>query len=409
MKRSTWLLIATLAIMVVSLSGFAPAQDSPAQVNIIRPPSTLGTIPGVKVRTDLELVKPEGLFPANSPPPNAENPESIACIYGVTPPTSGCPRTGAPLASGGTKAIAVVDYGHDPNLQANFNAFNTQYGLPAQTLQFICDCSSCPNNDGTGWDLETALDVEYSHAMAPNAQIIVSQFCSDPFAGGTSAAEYLAGQAVAALGGGEVSNSFDYNGEFSGELAYDQYMTTPGVVYFASAGDGGCQTNYPAASPNAIGAGGTHIVRNSGLYQGQQTCWTDSGGGISAYEALPNYQLIIGNRTGPHRGTPDYAADADPNTGVAVYSSTGCGGWCQVGGTSVSSPVLAGIVNAAGSFANHSPNELGKSYGYYRTPGQYRAYFNDVNSGSNGGSCGAAKVGWDECTGLGAPINLAGF
>src|SRR5271169_4934105 len=314
MKRSTWLLIATLAIMVVSLSGFAPAQDSPAQVNIIRPPSTLGTIPGVKVRTDLELVKPEGLFPANSPPPNAENPESIACIYGVTPPTSGCPRTGAPLASGGTKAIAVVDYGHDPNLQANFNAFNTQYGLPAQTLQFICDCSSCPNNDGTGWDLETALDVEYSHAMAPNAQIIVSQWCSDPFQGGKSAAEYLAGQAVANAGGGEVSNSFGYGGEFNGETGYDQYMAQSTVVYFASAGDSGLGPDYPSVSPNVVSAGGTRIIRSSGQFTGEEDCWNDSGGGISTMEAIPNYQLIIGNITGPHRGTPDYSADASTSS-----------------------------------------------------------------------------------------------
>ena len=123
-------------------------------------------------------------------------------------------------------------------------------------------------------------------------------------------------------------------------------------------------------------------------------------------EAFPNYQLIIGNITGPHRGTPDIAAVADPNTGVAVYSTTGCGGWCQVGGTSVSSPTLAGIVNAAGSFANHTSSEQQILYNWYRNPGIYRKYFYDVTKGSNGSP---AKVGWDQCTGLGAPRNLAGF
>ncbi len=281
----------------------------------------------------------------------------------MTPPTTGCPRSGSPVATGGTKAIAVVDYGHNSTLQADFNAFNAQYGLPTQTLQIICDCGSCPSSNGTGWDVETALDVEYAHAMAPNAQIIVSEFCSDPFDGGKSAAEWLAGQAVAALGGGEVSNSFGYGGEAgvggSLEMMWDQLMTVPGVVYFTSAGDSGLGPDYPSVSPNTVSAGGTRIIRDgSGNFTGEEDCWSGSGGGISLYEPLPNYQLIIGNRTGPKRGTPDIAADASPNSGVAVYSTTGCGGWCQVGGTSVSSPMLAGIVNAAGSFAPRTSSEL---------------------------------------------------
>ena len=88
--------------------------------------------------------------------------------------------------------------------------------------------------------------------MAPNAQIIVSQFCSDPFQGGKSAAEWLAGQAVAGLGGGEVSNSFGYGGEAGwavSEMMWDQYMTVPGVVYSTSAGDSGLGPDYPSVSP----------------------------------------------------------------------------------------------------------------------------------------------------------------
>ena len=146
-------------------------------------------------------------------------------------------------------------------------------------------------------------------------------------------------------------------------------MTVPGVVYFTSAGDSGLGPDYPSVSPNTISAGGTHIVRSNGSFTGEEDCWSGSGGGISTIEPLPNYQLIIGNITGPHRGTPDIAAVADPNTGVAVYSTTGCGGWCQVGGTSVSSPTLAGIVNAAGSFVQHSASELGRFTAGTATPG----------------------------------------
>src|SRR5271166_5731260 len=405
MKRSFFLVITALVIMVVSIGAFAQSNDAQVKGTIIAPPSTRG-LPGLKVHTPLYIVMPDSGIKPDGPPPSAENPGSLACIYGVTPPTSGCPRSGSPVATGGAKAIAVVDFGHNSTLQAEFNTFNTQYGLPAQTLQFICSCGSCPSNDGSGWDLETALDVEYSHAMAPNAQIIVSQFCTDPFSE-VPGAETLAGQAVAAAGGGEVSNSFGYGGEFNGELGYDQYMNVPTVVYFTSAGDSGLGPDYPSVSPNTVSAGGTRIIRDSnGNFTGEEDCWNGSGGGISAYEPLPNYQLIIGNITGPKRGTPDWAADAAPNSGVAVYSTTGCGGWCQVGGTSVSSPVLAGIVNEAGSFANHSASELQKTYSWYRTPGVYRKYFYDVTKGSNGAP---AKLGWDECTGLGSPRNLAGF
>jgi len=403
MKRSLFLLVTALVIIVVvSLSGFAQVQDSQVKGKIVAPPSSLSN----GLHTPLYIFIPEGGIKPDGPPASAENPGSIACIYGVTPPTSGCPRSGSPVATGGAKAIAVVDYGHSSTLQADFNTFNTQYGLPAQTLQFICSCGSCPSNDGSGWDLETALDVEYSHAMAPNAQIIVSQFCTDPFSE-IPGAETLAGQAVAALGGGEVSNSFGYGGEYNGELGDDQYMNQATVVYFASAGDSGLGPDYPSVSPNVVSAGGTRIIRDgNGNFTGEEDCWNGSGGGISTMEPIPNYQLIIGNKTGPHRGTPDWSADASPNSGVAVYSKTGCNGWCQVGGTSVSSPVLAGITNAAGSFANHTASEQQKTYNWYRTPGLYHKYFYDVTKGSNGSP---AKAGWDECTGLGSPRNLGGF
>src|SRR5271165_1981977 len=303
MKRGLFLMLTALVIIVLSISGFAQDRDSTAKGTIVAPPSTLVRGPG-RLHTPLYIFIPEEGIKPNAPPAGAETPASIACIYGVTPPTNGCPRSGSPVATGGTKAIAVVDYGHNSTLQSDFNTFNTQYGLPAQTLQFICSCSSCPSSDGSGWDLETALDVEYSHAMAPNAQIIVSQFCSDPFQE-VPGAESLAGQAVAAAGGGEVSNSFGYGGEFNGELGYDQYMNVPTVVYFTSAGDSGLGPDYPSVSPNVVSAGGTRVIRNNGQFTGEEDCWSGSGGGISTMEALPNYQLIIGNRTGPHRGTPE--------------------------------------------------------------------------------------------------------
>ena len=238
--------------------------------------------------------------------------------------------------------------------------------------------------------------------MAPNAQIIVAQFCSDPFAGGTSAAEYLAGQAVAAAGGGEVSNSFGYGGEFSGELGYDQYMTTSHAWSISPRlATRAWDLTIPAyRRTRSRRAARTSCATPTVNFNGVENCWNGSGGGISTMEALPNYQLIIGNKTGPHRGTPDYAAVADPNTGVGVYSTTGCNGWCQVGGTSVSSPVLAGIVNNAGKFVAHTASELHTSYNWYLNPALYHLYFFDVTAGSNGAPAGP---GWSTVRRSSAP------
>src|SRR5271157_4809987 len=360
-----------LAIVAVAISGVAQDLAS-AKGTIVAPPSTRGLAPG-HARTPLYIFIPEGALTPNSPPPSAETPASVACIYGVTSPTNGCPRNGTTLPTGGTKGIAVVEYGNNSTLQRDFNTFNAQFGLPTQTLKVICpaSCGSCPSNDGTGWDVETALDAEYAHAMAPYAQIIVAEFCNDPLGDG---AETDAANAVVAAGGGEVSNSWTYNfnnnpngGEDPIELLLDQYFMVSGVVYFGSAGDSGLGPAYPSSSPNVVSAGGTRIVRDSnGNFTGEEDCWDGSGGGISLYEPVPHYQPVFGRLglgkgvLGPKRGTPDLSADASPDTGVAIYNTTGCGGWCQVGGTSVASPVLAGIVNEAGSFLSLTLIELSK-------------------------------------------------
>ena len=402
------LLLSFAGSLLLAATAFAQEPTGPVQGRIVAPPSTLG-LPTLRVHTPLYVFVPDGVIhDAQNPPANAENPGSLACVYGVTAPTNGCPRTGSPVATGGSNAIAVVDFGHNSTLQADFNAFNTFYGLPQQTLIFNSDCGSSPSNDGTGWDLETALDVEYAHAMAPHAQIIVSEFCNDPFDGGTSAAEYKAGQLVSAHGGGEVNNSFGFNGgEFSDELSLDQFMHTNGVTYYSSAGDSGLGPQYPSVSPNTVSVGGTRIMRDSnGMFTGQETCWSGSGGGISQFEPLPQYQLFVANRTNFKRGTPDWAADAQPASGAAVYSTTACNGWCQVGGTSLAAPLLAGIVNQAGHFKASSPLELSMTYQWYIRPVTYATNFRDVTSGSNGQN---AVPGWDQCTGLGTPKSGSQF
>ena len=405
MKRVLFLVITALVIVVVAASGFAQAQD-----RIVAPPSTLNRVPGT-VHTPLYIIIPaEGANPASIP--NGETPASLACIYGVVPPTTGCPKNGTVVPTGGARAIAVVEFGRDTTVQSDLDTFSTQFGLPHTTITEICTPGPppCQSNAGSGWDVETALDVEYAHAMAPNAQIIVAEFTNDPLADGT---ETQAAAAVAAAGGGEVSNSWGYNNGESWcsppdncELSFDHYFQQAGVVFFASAGDSGVGPQYPSVSPNVVSAGGTRIMRDSNGNFTSESCSSISGGGISQVEILPQYQFIIMGKAGTHRGTPDLSADADPNSAVDIYTTTGCGGWCRVAGTSVASPVLAGIANAAGGFLSNTNAELSKTYREYKNPVQYRTNFFDVTTGSNGSPAGN---GWDQCTGIGSPRKLSGL
>lgn len=245
------------------------------------------------------------------------------------------------------------------------------------------------------------MDIQWAHAMAPYAELYVVETGVD-----LMAPVAKAGQLVAAAGGGEVSNSWIYfDGEPPNEKQYDKYFQTQTVVYFAAAGDWGAWPGYPSVSPFVVSAGGTTIHRDgSGNFTGE-SCWSDSGGGLSSQEPRPSYQNVIKKLVGSHRGTPDLAAVADPYSGVAVYSSTACGGWCVGGGTSAASPILAGIVNVAGGFAATTNAELTKVYKEYGNPKQYRKLFRDITTGDNGDP---ATKGWDMCTGVGAPKNLKG-
>lgn len=203
------------------------------------------------------------------------------------------------------------------------------------------------------------------------------------------------------------------SGEFSSETLYDSHFTASGVVYFAASGDSGGKTIWPSVSPNVVSAGGTTLnVDSSGNFL-SETGWSGSGGGKSRYESIPTYQTAVMNIVGTKRGTPDLSFDADPNTGVSVYWQ---GGWYVFGGTSVSTPSLAGIVNLAASsgngFANNTADELGsRVYLNYSnsSPDPYPASgddFRDIISGKTGRfSC---SPGWDFVTGIGSDWGLAG-
>jgi len=401
MRRNPLLFAVFLSLIMLALATSFQGQASPAKGTVISPPSTLG-IPGVP-RTPLYLFIPEGEdLPLAQP--RGETPASIACIYGLTPYVKGCPKTGTTLLpTGGKGSIALIEYGHYTQEQTDLNTFSSQWGLPTPVFQEVCiDQGGCPSNAGTGWDLEEALDLQWAHAMAPNAKIYAVETGTDMFL-----ANQKAGVLVAGDGGGEISNSWvvQTGSEPPNEQQYDQYLQKNTVAFFAASGDWRVGPLYPSSSPFVVSAGGTTITRDQNGNATAETCWSDSGGGISKQEPRPKYQDGIKQIVGNFRGTPDISAVADPNSGVAVYSTTYCGGWCVVGGTSAASPILAGIVNAAGIVAPTTQAALTQFYKEYANQTEYKKWWRDITKGSNGSPAGP---GWDQCTGIGSSWTYKG-
>jgi kumamolisin len=211
---------------------------------------------------------------------------------------------------------------------------------------------------------------------------------------------------VAANGGGTVSNSWTGT-EWGGEQVYDSHFQVPGVIYFASAGDTGHGVGYPAVSPYVVAAGGTKLLRSGGMFIGEDywdNCNGGGGGGISSVYARPAYQNVIQQIVGDHRGVPDISSDANPCTGPAMYDADGGYDWFQIGGTSVSAPYLAGVVNGAGKLRTSTNSELTRIYKDYSNQKTYKKEFRQVIS-TDLGQC---PPGWDICTGVGPPITYTG-
>ena len=362
---------------------------------------------GLRAHTHLQVFVPEETVTPFAGPPFAglgfETPASLACVYSLVPRTSSCnPNVVTANPTGGFGAIALVDAFHDPTALTDLQTFSTQFGLKAPNLTVVFASGTKPAQDPSGgWELEAALDLEWAHAMAPDARLFLVEARSDSFSD-LLAAERVAGNLVASAGGGEVSNSWGGD-EFSGETSFDSNFTTAGVVYFASSGDQpGVQ--YPAASPNVVAAGGTTTARNPSTANFlSERPWDLAGSGVSAFEPRPVYQDVIQAIVGTRRGVPDLSFDSNPVTGAWVFDSTpvqGAGsGWFIVGGTSLASPALAGIVNAAGNRLGSSEAELNLLYNNLAISTD----FNDISSGFCGPTAGfSARSGWDLCTGIGS-------
>lgn len=296
-------------------------------------------------------------------------------------------------ASGSGQTIAIIDAYGDPTLNTDLTAFdaNSMFSLPSIDLNIITPNGS-PTTRNKNWAIETALDVEWAHASAPDATIDVIvapdaslqslldciNYIIDP-ANGLNVTEISMSWGLP-----ETSISAEMLNEY--ESAF-KAAASDGIVLLASSGDQGAYdgtsvptADYPASSPEVIGVGGTTLALSTSGDYGSETAWSSSGGGYST--------------DFPGCGVPDVAFDADPNTGVYVCYN---GLWYSVGGTSVGTPNWAAIAADYAS-ATPSPNTslLNTSYLYGNSAGLH-----DVTSGNNGYY--SAGPGWDPVTGLGSP------
>lgn len=306
-----------------------------------------------------------------------------------------------------TATIAIVDAFNYPNAESDLAAYRSQFGLPPCTRANGCltivnqngATSPLPGNAPAGddWTIEAALDLDMASAACPSCKLVLFEAQDDQGDG-----LFIAQNAAAARAGVvAISNSWGEPSPGNDATLDTQFFThTQGVNVFVSSGDSGNTGNagdYPSTSEHVIAVGGTHLVRSTAARGWTETVWRGAGSTCSRVLPKPAFQnAAIASSICTRRAASDVSAVADPNTGVAVFNA-GAGGFIVVGGTSASSPLVAGIFARYGiSGASHDA-----SFAYNHT-----TEFFDITSGNNGRCTTAlcrARAGWDGPTGIGSP------
>lgn len=314
-------------------------------------------------------------------------PSQLRVAYNVPEDALGCGKT-----------IAIIDAYGSPDIVKEVEQFNERYNLPDLDLQVLFPQGK-PEQVEPGWAIETALDVEWAHAMAPLAKI-------DLIVAKSNSAEDLFGAVQYAINRGEKIISMSWGAEeFDEQLMLDSIFKVDGIAFFASSGDS-VSTSYPAASPYVVAVGGTSLQLNyKGKLIAPEITWVDSGGGVSQFEPKPSYQYVKTKATPQtdNRSIPDVALFADPLPGVSIYTTQlpEDDRWTSVGGTSVSAPCVAGIY-ASVDDGNCSQSIHERIYSLYKFNSKDKEdypYF-DVCVGSN--TVFFALKGFDYVSGVGS-------
>lgn len=314
--------------------------------------------------------------------------------------------------------IAIVDAYDDPNIYSDLSTYSTFFGIkklsscPVSRGSTSAPCFQKVSQDGgtrypsvnSGWALETALDVETAHAICQNCSILLVEAKSASYNDLMTAIDR-----ARLMGAKIISNSWG-SSEFAGETAFDSHFNYPGIAFTFSSGDGGYGVEYPAASKYVTAVGGTTLNVSSNNSYLSEAAWGGAGSGCSSYEPQPSFQFNLNLIGCQNRIVADVSADADPSTGAAVYNSVRYGGqrgWFQVGGTSLASPIVAGVYALGGLDASIYGNTKPYTLASIST-------LRDVTGGSNG-SClltpflCSAMTGYDGPTGLGTPLSIGAF
>jgi subtilase family serine protease len=353
-------------------------------------------VPGAELVTSSE-VSPHGA----AGQPAGFSPQQISQAYGFNQISL---DNGTIKGDGSGQTIAIIDAYSQPNIASDLAAFDAMYGLPAPPSLTVVNeygGTSLPAAN-QGWGLEISLDVEWAHAMAPGAKILLVEANSSSYSDLMAAVSYARNQPGVSV----VSMSWG-SSEWSGESAYDSYFTTPaghqGITFVASSGDTGT-VEYPSASPNVLTVGGTQLSTDVSGDYGGETAWSDSGGGLSTVEPQPSYQRGVVTQTSSYRAVPDVAYNASSGTPYAVYDTSSYNGWLEVYGTSAGAPQWAALVAIADQ-GRALDGEGSLDGGSQTLPALYQlpqSDFHDITSGSNGTY--SAGPGYDLVTGRGSPI-----
>jgi subtilase family serine protease len=346
--------------------------------------------------------QPSSVFLALDPTqPTGLTPDQILNAYEINQITFSGGRI---PGNGAGQTIAIVVAYHDPNISADLATFDQEFGLP-NPPSFTIENLGATTTD-PGWAAETAMDVEWAHAVAPAASIVLVEASTnraEDLFGAVRYASHLARVSVISMSWG--------SSEFPDESNLDGLFTTPvghdPVTYVAASGDSGAWNEpvYPAVSPNVLAVGGTTLTLGLGNTYGVESGWAYSTGGFSRYEPEPSYQTSTGDSVGLAAGvrmTPDVSFNADPNSGIVAYSSVsdqGPSGWFQGWGTSAAAwASLIAIVDQG--LATEGKGPLSTSQVLTELYSLPNEDFHDITSGFNGYS---ATPGYDLVTGLGTP------
>lgn len=270
---------------------------------------------------------------------------------------------------GAGQIIGIVDAYDNPDAVSDFAAYRSGMGLPKGTIKKYNQTgqqSGYPSGS-PGWGVEIDLDIEMVSASCPKCTVYLVEANSNAW----SDIETAESEAVK-LGATVVSNSY------SGSGATESYYDTKGITYLASSGDSGYSLYDPATFQDVIAVGGTYLSKTSSKRGYSEVVWVSSGGGCSSTgEAKPAWQK---DPKCTYRTGSDVGAIA---VNAAEYDTYSYSGWITVSGTSISSPLVAGMVGLAG---NSTKQTGGENLWKLSKKAQKKDLYN-ITTGSNG-SCG---------------------